>query len=183
MPRGAAEDFAGDLGREIGRGHRAAGILPEAPGGAAVALRQDFEDRGIGQAGRARRRPTSAAAASGRCRARSAPRRSAASPRGRARSRRRRRRASAATRARGRDSSAPASSSTAASVTSITLSSGREPALCLDCHAMRNARRKMDSHARPGLSRLHLFTPSRRRPGPAPQSLELLPSGSRPPLG
>ena len=43
------KDFAGDLGRQIGRGHRAAGILPEAPGRAAVALPEDFEDRGIGQ--------------------------------------------------------------------------------------------------------------------------------------
>src|SRR5882762_3224217 len=45
----AAEDFAGDLRRQIRRDHRAAGILPEAPGGAAIASRQLFENRGVGQ--------------------------------------------------------------------------------------------------------------------------------------
>src|SRR5437764_9614523 len=45
----AAEDLAGDLRSQIGRNHRAAGILPETPGGAAVTPRQLFENRGIGQ--------------------------------------------------------------------------------------------------------------------------------------
>jgi hypothetical protein len=45
----SAEHLAGDFRRQVGRDHRAAGILPEAPGRAAVAAGQLFEDRGVGQ--------------------------------------------------------------------------------------------------------------------------------------
>ncbi len=44
-----AEHLAGGFRRQVGRDHRAAGILPETPGRAAVAPRKLFEDRGVGQ--------------------------------------------------------------------------------------------------------------------------------------
>ena len=46
---GPAEHLLGGVGGKIGCDHRAAGILPETPGGAAVALRQFLEDSRVGQ--------------------------------------------------------------------------------------------------------------------------------------
>ena len=100
-----AEHLARGLLGQIRRDHRAAGILPQAPRRAAVALRQRVQDLGIGQRVEFGAARASAAAACGRCRDPSSPRRFPASPRGRARSRRRLRAASAPIRAPARYSS------------------------------------------------------------------------------